>query len=139
MVTISSSVIRRDSRSRPAVMKELKNNGWSRTGSALGGRLIYMENSGFSLTVVDGPAGTLVVPSGPIRGRVFGDSGLNLGLMDGGLTGFNVPGPITPFGGRDEGPTEAEREAQQAQDREDALAEENPEQPSRKTGQSDFV
>lgn len=59
------------------VVKQLKRNGWEQTGS-LGERVLYFENSRIGITVVDGPMGVLVMPSGPIRGRVFGDSGLQI-------------------------------------------------------------
>lgn len=74
---IGSSVVRRDSRSASRVINELQSQGWRRTGS-IGDRVTYMESAGFSLTVIDGPAGSVVIPSGPIRGRVFGSSGLEV-------------------------------------------------------------
>ena len=135
MVTISSSVVKRDSRGAQDVISELRNSGWNRTGSAVNGRVVYMENSGFSLTVVEGPMGTVVLPSGPVRGRLFGNSGLNLGIMDGGLTGFSMPGPIQLFSQNN---TTTSREGSRQRDA--GVAAENPEQPARKQfGESDFV
>lgn len=74
-INIGSSVFKREAKSMDEVTNILKRNGWSQTGS-LGSRVKYFENSGLSVTVVDGPMGTLIIPSGPIRGRMFGNSGL---------------------------------------------------------------
>lgn len=67
------------------MIDELESNGWVKTDN-LADRVHYLENSGFSLTVIDGPLGTIIVPSGPIRGRLFGTSGFELStdqnLMD---------------------------------------------------------
>jgi len=143
MVTLSSSVIKRDSRSVSDVTRELKQNGWNRTGSVLNGKLLYLENSGFSLTVADGPMGTLVFPSGPVRGRVFGNSGLNFGLMNTSSLGSSMPGPILPFGNTQSlGPsdTNGSEQVEEAEPRKPSGFDENPEQPNRKQhGEFDFV
>lgn len=76
-LNFGSSVLKREAKPLTDVTNQLKANGWRQTGS-LGNRVVYLENSGMNITVIDGPMGTLVVPSGPIRGRVFGDSGLQL-------------------------------------------------------------
>lgn len=78
MVNLGSSVFRREKRSTDEVIRELKAGGWREVDS-VGNRLFYLENSGFSLTVIDGPLGTVVMPSGPIRGRLFGSSGIEIG------------------------------------------------------------
>ena len=74
---IGTSVFKREVKSIEEVVNQLKSNGWSQTGS-LGNRIKYFENSKLNITVVDGVGGVLVFPSGPIRGRLFGSSGLSL-------------------------------------------------------------
>lgn len=74
-LNIGSSVMKREAKPIDQVTNQLKRNGWTQTGS-LGNKIKYFENSRLSITVVDGPMGTLILPSGPIRGRLFGDSGL---------------------------------------------------------------
>jgi len=74
-LNIGTSVFKREVKSMEKVTNQLKRNGWEQTGS-LGERVKYFENSRFNVTVIDGPAATVVIPSGPIRGRLFGDSGL---------------------------------------------------------------
>jgi hypothetical protein len=67
------SAIKRESKPKEDVERHLIRNGWEKTGEALGGRADYYENAGINLTVIEGPMGTLVVPSGPVRGTVYGD------------------------------------------------------------------
>lgn len=74
-VNFGSSVLKREAKPMDEVANQLKRNGWEETGS-IGSRARQFENSGLSVTVVDGPMATLVIPSGPIRGKVFGSSGL---------------------------------------------------------------
>lgn len=74
-LNIGSSVLKRETKPYDEVLSQLRRNGWTQTGS-LGDSVRYFENSGFSITVVDGPMATLIMPSGPVRGRVFGNSGL---------------------------------------------------------------
>lgn len=74
-LNIGMSVMKRETKDIDEVTNQLKRSGWEQTGS-LGDRVKYFENSKMSITVIDGPMATLIVPSGPIRGRVFGDSGL---------------------------------------------------------------
>lgn len=76
-INIGSSQLKREARDVEVVIKKLKRNGWTQSGS-LGDRVLYFENTGMSITVIDGPMGTLVVPSGPVRGRLFGSSGLRI-------------------------------------------------------------
>lgn len=73
-MNFGTSIFKREAKDAQEVIDHLRNNGWEVTGT-LGNRLTYMENSSFNLTIVDGVKGTLVVPSGPIRGRLFGNSG----------------------------------------------------------------
>jgi len=74
-LNIGTSVFKREAKSIEQVTNQLVTNGWTQTGS-LGNRVKYFENSRLSITVVDGAIGTLIFPSGPVRGRIFGDSGL---------------------------------------------------------------
>lgn len=74
-LNLGSSVLKREVKDINEVINQLQRNGWSQTGS-LGDSVRYFENSGMNITVIDGPMATLIIPSGPIRGRVFGDSGL---------------------------------------------------------------
>lgn len=76
-LNLGSSVFKREAKSMDKVVSRLKEEGWSETGS-LGSRVRYFESSGISITVVEAAMGVLIFPSGPLRGRVFGDSGLNV-------------------------------------------------------------
>jgi tetraacyldisaccharide-1-P 4'-kinase len=59
---------------------ELKNSGFTETGKVLNGRVRYFENdAGINLTVVDGVRGSFVLPSGPVRGFMFGNNAVGLG------------------------------------------------------------
>lgn len=71
---ISLSVLKRDSREIGEVDQILKNNGWTMTASVgPGDRIRYYEQAGFNITAIGGPSGTVILPSGPLRGRIFGD------------------------------------------------------------------
>lgn len=72
-LNLGTSVFKREDRPAEQVIRLLSQNGWSRTGS-IGDRVTYMENSGINITVIQGAAGTIIIPSGPIRGRIFGDN-----------------------------------------------------------------
>ena len=151
-VNIGSSVVRRDSRELSRVRTELRGGGWRQTGSIGDNRIVYMENSGFSLTLVDGPTGTLIMPSGPVRGKLFGTSGLEVSsqrlsmtgggmfsnvdlstpnLMDGGLFDGSMMNSLTSGG------------SNSSSDGDDEETKGEPEQPARKndrsTGFADFV
>lgn len=81
MTDIDLSVFKRRDEPLDAVHARLKSQGFEHTGTALNGRIHYHENQeGIALTLVDGPAGTLVFPSGPLRGAFFGDRAVGLGL-----------------------------------------------------------
>jgi hypothetical protein len=142
---IGSSVVRRDSRSLSRVHTELSSNGWVQSGS-LGDSIVYMENSGFSLTLVRGAAGTLVFPSGPVRGRLFGSSGLELGMDNLSLRGLGN-GSMFNLGGRGNGPLGmgmmSRSTRSPSSDTSSDEREGEPEQPQRKntrsSGEADFV
>lgn len=70
-LNIGTSVFKREDRPAREVISLLQGRGWEKTGT-LGDRVTYMENSGIGITVIQGAAGTLIIPSGPIRGMVFG-------------------------------------------------------------------
>lgn len=77
-LNFGSSVVKRETRTLDSVTEQLQADGWVQTGS-LGGRVKYFEKTGFNLTAVEGPFGTVVFPSGPLRGRLFGsNSGLQV-------------------------------------------------------------
>lgn len=76
-MNIGSSVLKREAKSMDKVTDQLKRNGWSKTGE-IADHAEYYENSGMSITVIEGLTATLIIPSGPIRGRVFGNSGFQL-------------------------------------------------------------
>lgn len=78
-LNIGTSVVKRESRPTEEVVAQLENDGWEMTGSIGGDRVLYFEKSGINITVMEGPMGTLVFPSGPVRGRLFGNSGLMAG------------------------------------------------------------
>lgn len=72
-LNVGTSVLKREGKSIDQVENRLENAGWKRTGSALNGRLIYFELAGINITALQGPMGTVIFPSGPIRGRLFGE------------------------------------------------------------------
>lgn len=74
--SFGGSVVKREARSIDEVDKKLRNDGWDRTSSILNGRLRYYSNSGVNITAFSGPLGTLIIPSGPVRGKLFGDTEL---------------------------------------------------------------
>lgn len=70
-LNIGTSVFKREDRPASEVISLLQSRGWEKTGT-LGDRVTYLENSGIGITVIQGAAGTLIIPSGPIRGMIFG-------------------------------------------------------------------
>lgn len=75
-INVGSSILKRETRTLDSITEQLQADGWVQTGS-LGNRVRYFEKTGFNITAVEGPFGTVVVPSGPVRGRLFGsNSGL---------------------------------------------------------------
>lgn len=78
-LNVGTSVLKRETRSIDQVEQHFLDRGWSRTGSALGGRVRYIENGSINLTLISGPLGTVVAPSGPVRGALFGDGAVSVG------------------------------------------------------------
>lgn len=90
-LNIGSSVLKRESAPFDEVMEKLRRDGWSKTGELAQGRVVYVESSGISLTVVDGPMGTLIFPSGPVRGKLFSSDSVGVGLTS--TIGLGQPAP----------------------------------------------
>lgn len=91
-INIGFSVFKREAQSIQDVVTHLQQNGWSVTSSIGDNRIVYLENSGVNITAVKGPLGTVVIPSGPIRGRMFGEQ-INL-ISRGEEEGIVPRGPI---------------------------------------------
>ena len=72
-LNFGTSVLKREGKSIEKVDQRLTNAGWVRTSSALNGRVRYYELAGINITAVGGPLGTTIMPSGPVRGAIFGD------------------------------------------------------------------
>lgn len=72
-LNLGSSVVKREAKPASRVKSSLERDGWSRISEVAGGRIAYYERSSINITVIDGPAGTVIIPSGPIRGKVFGN------------------------------------------------------------------
>jgi len=77
-INFGTSVFKRENRPFSDVVKQFQTDGWSRTGE-FGNKLVYLQKDGIGITIANGPMATLVFPSGPIRGRLFGTSGLSVG------------------------------------------------------------
>lgn len=74
-LNINLSTFKRSSRSIKDVEEQFEKDGWTETGKA-GPRenVLYYQKTGVNITVIDGPLGVTVIPSGPVRGSMFGDS-----------------------------------------------------------------
>lgn len=70
-VNIGGSVIKREARPLSEVDRQLTGDGWEKTAQPLD-RLAYYEKSGINITAMEGPRGTVIFPSGPLRGAMFG-------------------------------------------------------------------
>lgn len=79
MFSLELPVTKRYNADVEQVKQFLEENGFERTGQALKGRFTYYENAGIGVTVMDGPAGTTVFPSGPLRGAKFGRHAVSMG------------------------------------------------------------
>lgn len=76
----NSSVAKRVNMDWDVFHEAIERSGFEHVSSVAGGRIHYHENeAGFSITLIDGPRANLILPSGPFRGRIFGNSGLSLG------------------------------------------------------------
>jgi len=90
-LNIGGSVLKRESAPFEDVMEKLRRDGWSKTGELAQGRVAYLQSSGINITVVDGPMGTLILPSGPIRGRLLGNDAVGVGQTS--TVGLGEPAP----------------------------------------------
>lgn len=72
-INISLSVIKREAKPINEVVSKLTRDGWNVTSKLGNNRIVYLEKSGFNITAFKGPLGTVIIPSGPIRGRIFGE------------------------------------------------------------------
>lgn len=70
-LNFGSSVVKREAKDVDKVRQHLERSGWELTGS-IGSRAYQYESSGVSITVMKGPLGTVIFPSGPIRGSILG-------------------------------------------------------------------
>lgn len=86
------SVFKREAQPVEDVVNHLKQNGWNVTSTLGDNRVVYLENAGVNITAVKGPLGTVVIPSGPLRGRVFGEQ-INI-ISRGEEEGFVPKGPV---------------------------------------------
>lgn len=75
-LNFGGSVIKREAKPARAVRSRLERDGWNFVSEIAGGKISYYERSNINITVMEGPLGTVIIPSGPIRGRVFGDTDL---------------------------------------------------------------
>jgi len=83
-INFGLSVFKREAKPASEVEKKLSRDGWNKTGSVANGRVQYFEKSGINITTVSGPRGTVILPSGPIRGRLFGQGvGINMSSVIG--------------------------------------------------------
>lgn len=77
-INFGTSVFKREGKSIEQVDKRLRNAGWEMTSQLAGGRVRYYELAGINITAVGGPLGTTIMPSGPVRGALFGDNAVSL-------------------------------------------------------------
>lgn len=80
-LNIGGSVFKRETASIDEVEQKLVKDGWDKTGTAGGGKVRYYQKSGINITTISGPMGTIVMPSGPLRGRLFGDQAVGISQM----------------------------------------------------------
>lgn len=83
ILEIRSSMFKRIDMEPDDAHEALIELGFDHVDDAAGGRIHYHENeAGMSLTLVEGPRAVSIFPSGPIRGRLFGTSGLGFAGED---------------------------------------------------------
>jgi len=71
-IEIGLSTVKRIAEPKERVEEHLREGGWEETATTSSGRVSYYQNSGINLTVLEGPFGTVILPSG-LRGLVFGE------------------------------------------------------------------
>lgn len=72
-VNLGTSVLKREAKDIDEVEKILQRDGWEKTGQVANGRFRYYEYSNINITAIGGPLGTVIMPSGPVRGFIFGE------------------------------------------------------------------
>lgn len=77
-LNVGTSVVKRENKSIDEVESRLINQGWEKTAEIAGGRVRYYESANFNITAISGPLGTVLVPSGPLRGLAFGDDAVTV-------------------------------------------------------------
>jgi len=81
LIEFSGSVVKRTSEDIDTVHAKLVEEGFEPTSHILDGKVHYHENeSGINLTLVETRRGTLVFPSGPVRGNVFGKNAVDIDI-----------------------------------------------------------
>lgn len=77
---INLPVIKRTSSPMSDVIDSLEDSGFEQTGQMLGGAVRYYENDfGLGLSIFEAPRSTIITPSGPLRGAVFGSRSFGIG------------------------------------------------------------
>lgn len=77
---IELSTVKRTSEDKEVVESELLNEGWEETGSLMNGKVGYYEKSGINITLIDTRRGSVVIPSGPVRGNLLGGDAVDFDL-----------------------------------------------------------
>lgn len=105
-LNLGTSVVKREAKSIEEVDSRLVDTGWERTASILNGRVKYYQNAGINITAIQGPMGTVIVPSGPVRGAIFGKNAVRLGRtssIGAGPSGASKDSQATPKATSDHG------------------------------------
>ena len=81
LIEFESSAVKRTSKSLDEIHQEFLDAGFEHTGTALDGKIHYHENeNGLNVTLIETRRGSLVLPSGPIRGNLFGENAVDLDI-----------------------------------------------------------
>jgi len=74
------SVVKRLGTDIEQVSKQMNEAGFNKTGEALGGKALYFESAGINVTLIPAiTGGTIMFPSGPVRGKVKGNKAVRQG------------------------------------------------------------
>ena len=76
-LNFGTSVIKREAKPIDRVDSRLQNSNWTLVDSVAGGRVRYYEKAGINITAISGPLGTVIMPSGPVRGAIFGENAVS--------------------------------------------------------------
>lgn len=80
LFNIELSVAERTSQDKEQVVAGLVEDGWEETGSLMNGKVGYYEKSGINITVADTRRGSVVFPSGPVRGNLLSNEAVSFSL-----------------------------------------------------------